>query len=161
MAVAWEVGINKSCKNPLGNFLTRKGPGLRNSGSVGLSKALNFAFYLLNISLSGCTRLQMQHHFRCITASILWDILWCCRDALTVMCGLSCPMACRILVPRTGIKPTVLALQGRFLTTGPPGKSLHFEKHLWGFCPKWVTGYMWRNTDLEGGFYMKNNYKSI
>jgi len=57
MAMAWEAGINKSCKNPLGNLLTRKGPGLRNSGSVGLNKALNFAFYLLNIYLFGCTRL--------------------------------------------------------------------------------------------------------
>ena len=28
-----------------------------------------------------------------------------------------------ILVPRQGIKPTSPALQGRLLTTGPPGKS--------------------------------------
>ena len=97
-----------------------------------------------------------------ITSSIMWDIVWWCRDALTVMCRLSCPMACRILVPQTGIKSTgVLALQGRLLTTGPPGKTLHFKKHLWGFCPKWITGYMWRNIDLEGGFYMRNNYKTI
>ena len=31
--------------------------------------------------------------------------------------------ACRILVPRSGIKPATPALEGRFLTTGPPGKS--------------------------------------
>lgn len=33
-------------------------------------------------------------------------------------------MACRILVPRTGIK---LALEGAFLTTRPPGKTLIFN----------------------------------
>ena len=32
-------------------------------------------------------------------------------------------MACGILVPQPGIKPMSPALQGRFLTTGPPGKS--------------------------------------
>ena len=38
--------------------------------------------------------------------------------------GLSCPMACGILVPQWGIKPAYPALEGRFLTTGPPGKLL-------------------------------------
>ena len=37
---------------------------------------------------------------------------------------LSCPVACGILVPLPGIKPTSPALEGIFLTTGPPGKSL-------------------------------------
>ena len=37
---------------------------------------------------------------------------------------LSCPLACRILVPRPRIKPMSPALAGRFLTPGPPGKSL-------------------------------------
>ena len=39
--------------------------------------------------------------------------------------GLSCGMrACRILVPQPGIQPISPALQGRFLVTGPLGKSL-------------------------------------
>ena len=38
--------------------------------------------------------------------------------------GLSCPAACRILVSQPGIKPTSPAMEGRFLATGPPGKSL-------------------------------------
>ena len=38
-------------------------------------------------------------------------------------CGLSCPVACGILVPWPGIEPTSPALDGRFFTTGPPGKS--------------------------------------
>ena len=37
---------------------------------------------------------------------------------------LSCPEACEILVPQPGIEPLSPALEGRFLTTGPPGKSL-------------------------------------
>ena len=32
--------------------------------------------------------------------------------------------ACGILVPQSGIGPTTSALEGRFLTTGPPGRSL-------------------------------------
>ena len=35
--------------------------------------------------------------------------------------GLSCPGACGILVPRPGIIPISLALEGRFLTTGHQG----------------------------------------
>ena len=37
--------------------------------------------------------------------------------------GLSCSLACRILVSWPGIEPESPGLQGRFLTTGPPGKS--------------------------------------
>ena len=36
--------------------------------------------------------------------------------------------ACGILVPQPGIKHISSALEGRFLTTGPPGKSCH--RHL-------------------------------
>ena len=36
---------------------------------------------------------------------------------------ISCSMACGILVPLPGIKPAPPALDGRFLTTGPPGTS--------------------------------------
>ena len=42
---------------------------------------------------------------------------------LVVACGFSCSATCGILVPRPGIKPESLTLVGRFLTTGPPGKS--------------------------------------
>ena len=38
--------------------------------------------------------------------------------------GLSCPTACGILVPQSGIEPTSPAFKGRFLTTGSAGKSL-------------------------------------
>ena len=42
----------------------------------------------------------------------------------SVVAVLSCSAACGILVSRPGMEPTSPALQGRFLTTGPPGKSL-------------------------------------
>ena len=49
--------------------------------------------------------------------------------SLVAACGLGCPTACGILVPRPGIEPPSPALEGRFLTTGPPGKSSggHFK----------------------------------
>ena len=34
-------------------------------------------------------------------------------------------MACGILVSQAGIEPVSPVLEGGFLTTGPPGKSLH------------------------------------
>ena len=43
--------------------------------------------------------------------------------SLVVVCGLTCPTACGILVPQPGIEPMSPALEGGFLTTGPPGKS--------------------------------------
>ena len=52
-------------------------------------------------------------------------------DPLTVTHRLSCPAPCWILVPWPGIEPASLALQGRFLTTGPPGRSASF---LWSPC---------------------------
>ena len=39
------------------------------------------------------------------------------------MCELSYPAARGILLPRPGIEPMYPALEGGFLTTGPPGKS--------------------------------------
>ena len=35
------------------------------------------------------------------------------------------PKACGILIPQPGTEPVSPALEGGFLTTGPPGKSLH------------------------------------
>ena len=44
-------------------------------------------------------------------------------SSLDVACRFICPVACGILVPQTGIEPVSPALEGRFLTTGPPGTS--------------------------------------
>ena len=44
--------------------------------------------------------------------------------AFIVTYGLRCPSALGLLVPQPGLELTSPALQGRFLTTGPPGRSL-------------------------------------
>ena len=44
---------------------------------------------------------------------------------IVVACGLhSCPAAHGMVIPQPEIEPTSPALEGRFLKTGPPGKSL-------------------------------------
>ena len=47
-----------------------------------------------------------------------------CTGSVVVARGLSCPVACGILAPRPGVEPASPALEGGFLTTGLPGKSL-------------------------------------
>ena len=46
-----------------------------------------------------------------------------CAGSVVVVRGLSCPTSCGILVLQPGFEPASPALEGRFLTTGPPGKS--------------------------------------
>ena len=61
------------------------------------------------VSLS-CGALSLHHDvgFSLIVESVL------------AVSGLRCPVACGVLVPRPGIEPVPPALEGRFLTTGPP-----------------------------------------
>ena len=82
----------------------------------------------------GCSGSSLQHagflQLHCV-GFICWDTRpsYCSAWAsLVVVCGLSCPTACGILVPRPGIEPTQPALEGRFLTTGTLWKS-HREFH--------------------------------
>ena len=59
-----------------------------------------------------------------------------CTGSVAAARGLGCHTACGILVPQPGIEPVSPALEGRFLTTGPLGKSqrqhylLLFHKYL-------------------------------
>ena len=61
----------------------------------------------------------------------MWDLLlWCasfssCGARALEHVGLVAPqhVVCGILASRPGIEPASPALEGRFLTTGPPGKS--------------------------------------
>ena len=76
---------------------------------------------------------------------IVWDLLWWCTDAGLCNCGswahnwvveavgLRCSVACGILIPLPGVEPMFPALQGEFLTTGPPGKSQYSEFLTWDF----------------------------
>ena len=61
--------------------------------------------------------------FMLIDQGFLKKYIWLCQ-VLVGACGLSCPAACEILVLWPGIKPGSPALEGEFLTTGPPGKPL-------------------------------------
>ena len=64
---------------------------------------------------------------------VMKDLPLQCADSLVVMLRLSsctgqapgCYSAPGVLVPQSVIEPESPALQGRFLTTGPPGKSQH------------------------------------
>ena len=55
---------------------------------------------------------------------VMRDLRLRCTDCLVVVCGLSCSTTCGVLIPSPGIGPVSPALQGEFLTTGAPGKSL-------------------------------------
>lgn len=46
-----------------------------------------------------------------------------CTGSLVVVHRFSCPVACKILIPQSGIEPMCPALEDRFLTTRPSGKS--------------------------------------
>ena len=51
-----------------------------------------------------------------------WHLLLQCRDSLIVALGLSCSMHVRSYFPDQELNPSPV-FQGRFSTTGPPGKS--------------------------------------
>ena len=74
---------------------------------------VSFSFPLSGLSLWGCAGLC-----RGMQALLSLQRVGC----PVVARRLSCPVACGTLVPRPGMEPMFLALEGRFLTTGPPGK---------------------------------------
>ena len=49
-----------------------------------------------------------------------------CIGSIAAAYALSCPALCGILVPWAGIVPISPALEGKFLTSGPPRKSQYF-----------------------------------
>ena len=70
--------------------------------------------------------------------------LWCV-GFLVVTHGLSCPSACGIPVPQPAVKPVSPALEGRFLTSEPPGKFLVYCFVLFCFYNSqvWVDNSLW------------------
>ena len=80
------------------------------------------SFSVLNICLAASGLSCSIWELHCIMQDLsLWYM-----GSLVLVHGLSCPMICGILVPQPGLKPTCPALQGGFLTSGPPGKSPHY-----------------------------------
>ena len=72
-------------------------------------------------SLSSCC-VQAPEHVGSVVCGT-WALLLRCVSSIVAVAGLSCPVACGILVPWPEIELTSSALEG-FFTTGPPGKSL-------------------------------------
>ena len=67
---------------------------------------------------------------RLIVAVLQFLLLWSTGSRWH---GLSCPTACGILVPWSGIEPASSALEVRFSTTGPPGMSWEMILGQWFF----------------------------
>ena len=70
--------------------------------------------------LSSCS--SRASHCGCFSCCRVWALghTW---PTVVVAQGLNCSSACGILIPWPGIEPESPGLAGRFLTTGPPGKS--------------------------------------
>ena len=58
-----------------------------------------------------------------VVASLVAEHRFQGSEASVAASGLSCTVACGVLVPRPGIEPVSPELAGGFSTTGPPGKS--------------------------------------
>ena len=84
----------------------------------------NHCILFPNISIFGCvwSLLQYEGHLLCRVASFVAGRDTSC-DSQALWYGLCCSVVCGILVPQAGIEPVSFALVGRFLTTGPAGKS--------------------------------------
>ena len=99
-------------------------------------------FFFLKLFIWLCLSWGTQD-FHCI----MRDLSLQCVDFVVSEIRLSCWVASGILVPQPGIKPTSLALQGGFLTTGPTGKSLIFKSLLnllqYYFCFMFWPRDMW------------------
>ena len=82
-------------------------------------------------SLSGCGAQAPEHVGSVVCGT--WPLSLRHASSVVAAHGLSCRMACGILVPRPRIEPASPALEGGFFTTGLPGKSLllRFFVSLW------------------------------
>ena len=67
--------------------------------------------------------MNILYHFFFCGAGVVLGPHCGTQASLIVACRLSCPMACGILVSWPEFKPVSPVLAGRFLITGPPGKS--------------------------------------
>ena len=82
----------------------------------------------------------------------IWALSSCSEAAsLAAVCRLSCPAACRILVPPPGIKPVSSALEGELLATGPSRKLLAYVLNI-ALRERFCSSIMWdKDTKILGG----------
>ena len=80
--------------------------------------------FISQVAETGGYSLVAVHRLLIVLASVVIErSLWGMQSSVVVMHRLSCPTYCGVLVPRPGIERMSPALAGRFLTTGPQGKS--------------------------------------
>ena len=105
--------------------------GLILSSKLSLKVNILFFFKLIIYLFIGCVGSQLRHPGSFVAVSGLPSS--CGAPApehvgsVVVVCGLSYPAACGILVPQPGMELVSPALQDQFLTTGPPGKSCKYS----------------------------------
>ena len=81
------------------------------------------AYSLSLVAAGGGYFLVVVHRLLTAAASLVLG-LQSTQASVVAVSGFSCAVTCAILVPRPEIEPIFPALADRFLTTGPPGKSL-------------------------------------
>ena len=69
----------------------------------------------------------IQYHLVFFVFLAVLGLRWDTRTPLVVVPELNYPVAYGILVPRPGMESVFPVLEGRFLTTGPLGKSLQYH----------------------------------
>ena len=84
------------------------------TGAASVNIKKNYLVYLAVLGL-GCSKRNL--------CFVMHDLSFRWADSLVEAGGLSCSLACGILILWQGIGPTSPALQGEFLTTGSPEKS--------------------------------------
>ena len=87
--------------------------------------------YIIFIYLLGCLGSHLCHpgsfaaqRMDSLVVAHRFESMWA---SVVAVLRISCSTGCRILVPEPGIKHVPLVLQGRFLTTEPPGKFLNIK----------------------------------
>ena len=104
-----------ACQFPHPDFVPHPLPNQPSSSNLVPSFLLQKGFFFFNLFIY-LTALGLS--------CIMRDLPMRCTGSLVVVLGVSCSMACEILVPYPGVKPLSSALQNRFLTTRPSGNSL-------------------------------------
>ena len=112
-----------------GGFFTTMPPGTDSMGwgmvlKCGIKHIILVTFNFCDLKIFCATCYADWHYFNFVcVCGCAGSLLWHMRFSLVAAGSLCCPMGCGILVPQLGVKPMSPALEDRFLTTGPPGKS--------------------------------------
>ena len=109
-------------------------------GTWDLSSLIRDQTRTLTGKVLGCNHWTTREFRTSVFVFFLRFIYWL-RQVFVVAGRLRCSVSCGVLVPWQEIEPKSSALQGRFLTTAPLGKSLHlcFNKSDSDMCSSFRT----------------------